>query len=113
MSSKLGVILSMVFVVLFFLFGTDLLCLQQHYSELDSKGVMVAYHIAKNSRIDSDFVASLSNRYKVEILLDPNQSVNYGDVVKFVVKANFNPLIISNSEMVVAVSREAVIGYYG
>ena len=74
---------------------------------------MIAYHIAKNSRIDGDFVSSLSSRYKVEISLDPTQSVNYGDVVKFVVKDKFNPLIISNSEMVVAVSREAVIGYYG
>ena len=44
MSSKIGTILSMLFVVLFFLFGTDLLCLQYTYSELDSKGISIAYH---------------------------------------------------------------------
>ena len=103
----------MLFVVMFFLFGTDLLCLQYAYSELDSKGITIAYHISKNSRIDSEFLTFLSKKYEVEVEADPNQPSEYGDVVKFTIKDVFDPLVISNEEMTVALSREAIIGYYG
>lgn len=113
MSSKIGTILSMLFVVMFFLFGTDLIFLQYAYSELDSKGVTIAYYISKNSRIDGDFLTFLSKKYDVEVTADPHQSADYGDVVKFTVKDTFDPLVISNGEMTLTLSREAIIGYYG
>ena len=113
MSSKIGTILSMLFVVLFFLFGTDLMCLQYAYSELDSKGITIAYQISKNSRIDSDFLTFLSNKYEVEVIADSSQPAEFGDVVKFVINDTFDPLVISNQEMVLSLSREAIIGYYG
>lgn len=113
MSSKIGTILSMLFVTLFFLFGTDLLCLQNFYSNLDSKGISIAYYISKNSRIDKEYLSFLSKKYDVEVSADSSQSSSYGDVVKFTVKDAFDPLVISNSEIVVTISREAIIGYYG
>ena len=113
MSSKIGTILSMLFVVMFFLFGTDLVCLQYAYSELDSKSISIAYYISKNSRIDRDFMLFLSEKYDVEVIVDENQSANYGDVVIFTIKDEYNPLVISNGEMSISISREAVIGYYG
>ena len=113
MSSKIGTILSMLFVVLFFLFGTDLLCLQYAYSELDSKGISIAYYISKNSRIDVDFLQYLSKKYSVEVSAKSGQSTSYGDVVSFTVKDKYDPLVISNEEMTISISREAVIGYYG
>ena len=67
MSSKIGTILSMLFVVMFFLFGTDLLCLQYCYSSLDSKGITISYYISKNGRIDNDFISYLSNKYGILI----------------------------------------------
>ena len=113
MSSKIGTILSMLFVVMFFLFGTDLVCLQYAYSELDSKGITIAYYISKNSRIDRDFLDFLSNKYEVEVSADSRQSAEFGDVVHFTIKDTFNPLVISNGEMTITLSREAIIGYYG
>ena len=113
MSSKIGTILSMLFVVMFFLFGTDLLCLEYAYSELDSKGITIAYQISKNSRIDGDFIAFLADKYEVTILADSSQSAEYGDVVKFIVEDTFDPLVIADEEMVISITREAIIGYYG
>ena len=113
MSSKIGVVLSMLFVVLFFLFGTDLLCLQYQYSELDSKGITIAYYISKNGRIDGDFLSFLSKKYEVEVSADASQSAEYGDVVRFTVKDTYDPLVIANEEMTISISREAIIGYYG
>ena len=113
MSSKIGTILSMLFVVMFFLFGTDLLSLQYLYSELDSNGISIAYQISKYSRIDSDFISYLANKYTVSISLDASQSMNYGDVVVFTISDKFDPLIIASKEMDVSISREAIIGYYG
>ena len=42
MSSKLGLILSMMFVIMFFLFGVDLICIQYVYSDLDAKSISIS-----------------------------------------------------------------------
>ena len=113
MSSKIGTILSMLFVIMFFLFGTDLLCLQYLYSELDSKGITIAYQISKNSRIDEDFLEILAKKYDVTIEADPSQSTDYGEIVEFSISDKYDPLIIKSEEMSVTLTREAIIGYYG
>ena len=103
----------MLFVVMFFLFGTDLLCLQYLYSDLDSKGISIAYQISKNSRIDEDFLELLSKKYNVSVTSDPSQSVDYGEVVTFKISDKYDPLIIASGEMNISITREAIIGYYG
>ena len=40
MSSKIGTILSLIFVSMFFLLGVDLMCLQLTLSNLDAKSVV-------------------------------------------------------------------------
>ena len=69
--------------------------------------------ITKNSRIDSDFLSFLSIRYQVDVSANSGQSTNYGDVVTFVIKDKYDPLVIANEEMTISISREAIIGYYG
>lgn len=113
MSSKIGLILSMFFVALFFLFGMDMISLQFIYSELDAKGVSIAYYIGKNSRIDEDFAAFLSQKYEIEVIIPPSQKHDYGDIVTFYLRQDFDPLVIGKDVMVIYIKREAVIGYYG
>lgn len=113
MSSKLGTIFSLMFVVMVFLFGLDLLCLQFSYSTLDSKGVSIAYYIAKTSRIDEEYLSYLANKYEVEIKVEDGQSTNYGDVVEFVLYDEFDPFIIARENIPLSIRRTTVIGYYG
>ena len=113
MSSKIGVILSMLFVALFFMFAADMISLQYIYSELDAKGVSIAYHISKSARIDDEFVSFLSNKYILTLSIPQNQSHDYGDVVEFYIKSEFTPIVISKDSMPISLKRSAVIGYYG
>ena len=113
MSSKLGTILSMIFVVMFLLFGLDIISIQYAYSELDSKGVIVSYNISKKCRIDNEFLLFLGKKYSVSISAPPNQSTNYGDVVEFILSSDFKPIVISNDPVPIKIKRTAVIGYYG
>ena len=47
MSYKISMILSMVFVSLFFLLGIDFINLQCAYTELDQKAIAISYEISK------------------------------------------------------------------
>ena len=113
MSSKIGLILSMIFVALFFLFGIDMITLQFSYSDLDSKGVTIGYHISKASELDNDYLSFLEDKYQVSISMDMSQPMSFGDVVEFIVIKKFDPIIISSTTMDLKVKRSAVRGFYG
>ena len=68
MSSKLGLILSMIFVVAFVLLGGDLMCLSSAYSYLDNAGISVSYSIAKTGRVDKEYLTALENKYQINFL---------------------------------------------
>ena len=53
MSYKVSFILSMVFVVMYFLFAGDMISLQFIYSDLDAKSVTISYLISENGTIDA------------------------------------------------------------
>lgn len=113
MSSKIGLILSLGFIALFFLFGIDIITLQFAYSELDSRSTTIGYQISKNARIDNDFITLLENKYKVSLFVDQNQSCQYGDIISYQLATNFNPLVISSDTMTIKIERTTAIGFYG
>ena len=113
MSYKLGLLLSMVMIVCFFLLGGDMLCLSSAFANLDSASVTIGYSIAKSGRVDDDFLDALEDKYKVTFLsVSPINPIK-GDIVDFVVSRKYNPLIMSSSPITIKSSRSTVIGYYG
>lgn len=113
MSYKLGMILSLFFVVAFFLLGGDMIALSNAYASLDSVSISVGYLIAKSGRVDNAYLTSLENDYCFKFLtISPNNPV-HGDVVDFVISREFDPLILSNTVITIKASRTTVIGYYG
>ena len=58
MSYKIGLILSMVFVAMFFLFGADLISIQSVYSSLDSKANNISYLISRSGVIDEELITT-------------------------------------------------------
>ena len=113
MSYKLGLILSMVITVMFFLLGGDMICLSSAYSDLDATSITVGYMIAKAARTDSEFISTLEDKYHIHFLtISPSNPV-YGDVVDFVISRDYDPLILSNNLITLKASRSTVIGYYG
>ena len=113
MSYKLGLILSMVFVVLFLLLGGDLMCLSAAYSYLDSNSISIGYLIAKSGRVDSEYLTYLEESYKVYFeSISPTEPV-IGDVVEYTIYRYYHPLIMANHDVKLTASRTTVIGYYG
>lgn len=113
MSYKIGLILSMVFVVLFLLLGGDMLCLSAAYSVLDSNSISIGYLIAKSGRVDREYLSYLEGSFNVTFLSISPSNANSGDVVEFTIYRMYDPLIISTDEIRLTASRTTVIGYYG
>ena len=113
MSYKLGLILSMIFVVAFLLLGGDMMCLSAAYSALDSNSISIGYLIAKSSRVDEEYLSYLEETYNVTFMSISPTSPEMGDVVEFTIYRMYDPLIISKNEIKLIASRSTVIGYYG
>ena len=113
MSYKLGLILSMVFVVMFLLLGGDMMCLSAAYSYLDSHSISIGYLIAKSGRVDDEYISYLEETYKVNFESISPTEPSIGDVVEYTIYRFYNPLILSNHQVKLTASRTTVIGYYG
>ena len=113
MSYKLGLILSMIFVVAFLLLGADMMCLSAAYSQLDSTSISIGYLIAKSGRVDQEFLTAIETNYNVTFLDVSPANPTYGDVVDFIIYRNYHPIVMSNEDIMLKAKRTTVIGYYG
>ncbi len=115
MSSKLGLILSMLFVALTFLFGADLITIQAAYSSLESDASDIAYYLSKNG-YTSNFNSYFDTYYGdkgITFEITDYSGVNYdGEVVSFVIRENLS-LFLLGSSMNISVASTAMVGYYG
>lgn len=112
MSYKVSFVLSMVFVVMFFLFGADLISLQFIYSDLDAKSVTIGYLISEHGSIDESLIDSIEQKYNLTFVSADNYVPLFGETVTYVIAKEFDPIIISNEVMNISISRTTVIGYY-
>lgn len=113
MSSKFGLLLSMLFISLFICFGSDLFSIQYAYSDLDNISVVISYRISTYGTIDGYICESIENDYKVKFECLNNCSPTFGDIVTYRISREIKTLVMSNGNLIVAIARSAVIGYYG
>ena len=113
MSSKIGVLFSLIFVALFVVLGADLINVQYIYSELDAKSVSIAYLISQNGRVTKALSKQIEERYNVEFTCLSYCNSSPGDVVDFRISQTFRPMFISKEDITLAVTRQAIISYYG
>jgi len=112
MASKIATILSLMFVVIFFLFASDMMCMQYLYSDLDSKAISIGYLIAQRRIINNEFKNYVESRYEIVFTYDGPEAPNYGSLVEYKVSKTFSPIIISSTDMEINVKRSTVVGYY-
>jgi len=113
MSYKIGLLLSMIFVALFFLFGADLISLQSAYSLLDSKANNISYIISRNGVVDDDFINYVETTFLVTFECEKNESPTFGEKIIFQISTQYQPMVISNEEMTLAIKRMTIVGFYG
>jgi len=112
MSYKMSFILSLIFVIQIFLLGSDILCLQVIYSELDAVALSAQYMIATDAGITPNTIAFVEDSIGGNISCTANCSPRFGDTLIFEIGVSYDPLIMSNGPMELVVQRSAVIGYY-
>ena len=113
MSSKVGLLLSMIFIALFFLFGADLISLQSAYTILDSKANNISYIISRNGVIDNQFISDIENSFSVTFDCPINLSPSFGERITYKVSTTYKPLVISKNEMTITIQRMTIVGFYG
>ncbi|MGM9873342.1 MAG: hypothetical protein ACI31G_00250 [Bacilli bacterium] len=113
MGSKIGLILSFIFIALFTAFGIDLLTLQYQLSSLDSIATNVSYYIAKKGFIDDDFINQIESNYNVRFSCLTNCNPAFGDMLTYQLEKDYKPMIISADEITLKVVRTSMVGYYG
>ena len=113
MSYKIGLLLSMIFVALFFLFGADLISLQSAYSVLDAKANNISYIISRNGAIDTDFMYYIETTFGVDFICDVNPAPEFGEKIYYEIRTTYSPLVISQEEMIISIKRITIIGFYG
>lgn len=113
MSYKIGLVLSMIFVSLFFLFGADLISLQSAYSALDSKANNISYLISRNGVIDEQFITGIETTFNVDFICEQNLAPEFGEKITYTITSKYQPLVINKSEMTIAIQRMTIIGFYG
>ena len=113
MSYKVGLILSMIFVALFFLFGADLITLESTFSVLDAKANNISYIISRNGVIDDDFINYIETTFSVTFTCPKNPSPTFGEKIVYQISTSYRPLVISKQEMTIAIKRMTIVGFYG
>ena len=113
MSSKLGLILSSIFVIIAFLFSFDVINIQFIYSDLDAKSVNITYLISRAPELDRQFWKGIYERYDVNIHCDKEGSTAFGEEINYELLQQFKPLIMSNENMTISIKRTAIVGYFG
>ena len=111
MSSKIGLLFSLVFFTMFFLLAVDVMCIQYHYSDLDNKSIVVGYELAHLVVISDDEINKIEDEYHLVVMSISTREPNFGDVITYSVSRNYKPIIVSKEAMVLKVNRSVVVGY--
>jgi len=113
MSSKMGVFLSSIFIIVAFLFSFDIINVQYIYADLDAKSVNITYLISRAPKLDRFFWADINERYDVIVGCNKTGATTFGEEIDFELSKTFQPLIMSNESMTVSIKRTAIVGYFG
>lgn len=112
MSSKIGLLLSLVFFALFFVLSIDVMCIQYCFSDLDSKSVMIGHELSMLEEIKNEDIHELEDKYHVVISNVSNTHPLFGDMIEYTLLKEYQPLIVSNEVMEIKVNRTTISGYY-
>lgn len=111
MGYNLGLLLSMTFMMAVMLLSGDLVNMSQVHSFLDSIALTVSYKI-QNEGVLSDSTKSFVIEHGANITVLNTETPSFGEVLKFKIYKNYQPMIIASGILTISVTRSALVGYY-
>lgn len=116
MSNKLSLLLGLIFVLFISLFGIDLSLIQANYASLDALSETVSFKISNyginsEGEINQAIINFLKEENNVQIKSD-NKNTNFveGDLYKYILYKEYNPIFIAKEPINISITRYAVIG---
>lgn len=110
MGSKIGIILSLPFMFLAFLFGTDLIMVQLTYTSLDSISTVVSYRIGKTGELSGEIDRYVRNEIQARLMpVDATYSYIEGSVLPYYLEKEYKPIVLSNETLTIRIKRFAVV----
>lgn len=112
MGSKLGLVLSLLFITQLFAIAADIIGVQFVYTNLDAVSVSVGYLISQKGEITQEAIDLVYDEAGAQIVEIGESSKRLGDIFQYKIFKNYDAFYIHNGSMEVAVNRSVVIGYY-
>jgi len=111
MASKISLILSLMFVITFFVLSSDVVNIQYLYSNLDAASVNVNYLITKESGVGPRTLDYIAKQKNMEILYS-NEEIRIGDPYEYTLTSVYSPFVMNEGKVFeVSIVRSVVIGY--
>ena len=113
MSYKLGLLLSIAFMMAVLLFSGDLVNVGIIKNSLNALSLTVSYRIARDGTLTQE-TYGLIDSYGAILRLAEGQreAFRIGDTVVYFLEKDYDPFVLRKERMVLSVCRSAVVGYY-
>lgn len=113
MSYKLGMILSITFMMAVLLLSGDLINVSIIKNSLNALGLTVSYRISSEGQLSAG-TEQLIHSYGATFKLEDGERTAFriGDTVTFYLEKDYDPFVLQKQQMRISVRRSAVIGYY-
>ncbi len=113
MSYKLGLLLSLAFLMSILLLSGDLMNVSIVKNALDSLATTVSYRIAREGRVSQKTMEMIAS-YDAVIELQDGAATSFriGDTVVYYLRKDYDPFLLKKETMHIGVKRSAVVGYY-
>ncbi|MCH5171869.1 MAG: hypothetical protein J1F31_03440 [Erysipelotrichales bacterium] len=111
MASNLSHILALFLVIPFILFSTDLIGIQETYTELENIATQVSFKIQKAGCISDELINETYLTFNAYLESDTNSKQNFGDLVEFYIYKYYVGNFINGGETLVRIKRTVMIGY--
>ena len=112
MGSKVGLILSLLFVVQLFVLASDIMGIQMIYTNLDAVSVTAGYLISQKGMITQEVVDLVFEEAGASIEQIGDTTPMLGAVYQYRIFKPYQSLLLKDQLTEIAVSRSVVIGYY-
>lgn len=112
MASKLGFILSLLFLGQLFSLLGDIMSIQIIYTNLDALSVTAGQLISRWGGINDNVINLVQSESGAEIVMLDGSSQAVGETYYFKIYKDYKPNAIQDENLEIAVCRSVIIGYY-
>jgi hypothetical protein len=112
MGNVLGTILSLALFIPSFLFGADLIVIQNSLTKLEAVAATISYRISQKGKIDQEIVDYVRSESLDIVCVENCSATPIGEVITYRLLKSYKPLFISKDEINIVITRTTMVGYY-